>query len=637
MSAIFGIIDFEGRPIDPEWIKSMQKDLAHRGPDGQGLYQEESMFMGHMLLQVTPESVYDKSPYEEDGLVITAHARLDEREAIMDRLGIPESERKTIVDALLLLRSFKKFGKDFVKDIYGDFAFAIWDKEKKELFCARDQIGVKPFLYYHKDGRFTFSTEIKALVNLPFINTEINHQLLIENVLGIFGDPILTSWTEIFRLKAATYLNIFSKKRLVFKTYWNPVYKRNKNLKSEKDSADNLRYILQRVIEDHTRTIHKIGIPLSGGLDSGTIACLTAKRFKNENQKITTVSSVLHPSFKDDNTEDEMEYIKAILNQEKNLNPEFIHHSDLSFTKNLDKKFEKHYQPLVPSHYVDEAINEVLSKNNIRRVLSGFLGDMTTSNSTIYPIPHLFRSFRFKKATLLIKRRIKEDNIPLKSLILSEVILPSIPLEIHDLWFKVRKKKAPWDIIDLDFDWTNEFKRKLNHKLKFTQMKYLNHQSKIGRNIRNSDVEIFGEEWDCGPSHHNLEYSYPLLDRRVIEFLLEVPIEHFNSEGKKRGLIRKSMNGILPEIIKDRTKKMAYSPGYFQINKRDVFERPISEKYYSIPVFKDFKFNFNRHNFKIKHCAENEKNDIFVNECWSMTILRMWILFEIWNYSQNDN
>ena len=117
MSAIFGIIDFEGRPIEAAWIESMQTDLVHRGPDRQDLYQEESMFFGHMLLQVTPESIYDTSPYEEDGFVITADARLDERDAIMDRLNILHTEREIMTDPLLLLRSFLKFGKDFIKDI----------------------------------------------------------------------------------------------------------------------------------------------------------------------------------------------------------------------------------------------------------------------------------------------------------------------------------------------------------------------------------------------------------------------------------------------------------------------------------------------------------------------------------------
>ena len=140
MSAIFGIIDYEGRPLRDEWVSSMKADLAHRGPDGQGLYREESVALGHMLLQVTSESVFDHSPYEEEGFVITADARLDEREAIMERLGVDDEERGSITDPLLLLRSYIRFGKNFVKDIYGDFAFVIWDKQKRELFCARDQV-----------------------------------------------------------------------------------------------------------------------------------------------------------------------------------------------------------------------------------------------------------------------------------------------------------------------------------------------------------------------------------------------------------------------------------------------------------------------------------------------------------------
>ena len=175
MSAIFGIIDFDGRPVEAAWLKSMQTDLSHRGPDRQGLYQESSMFLGHMLLQITPESVYDTSPYEEGGFVITADARLDERAAIMDRLDIPRAEREYSTDSLLLLRSFLRFGKDFVRDIYGDFTIVIWDKEKKELFCARDQMGVKPFLYYFKDNRFVFSTELKSIEKLPFVETAMDH------------------------------------------------------------------------------------------------------------------------------------------------------------------------------------------------------------------------------------------------------------------------------------------------------------------------------------------------------------------------------------------------------------------------------------------------------------------------------
>ena len=98
MSAVFGIIDLRGKPLDDSWVASVQSDLGHRGPDGRGLYRESSVALGHMLLQVTPESVYEKSPYDDGDFVITADARLDEREVLMDGLGVMPEERDTITD-----------------------------------------------------------------------------------------------------------------------------------------------------------------------------------------------------------------------------------------------------------------------------------------------------------------------------------------------------------------------------------------------------------------------------------------------------------------------------------------------------------------------------------------------------------
>ena len=292
MSAIFGIIDFEGRPIREEWIRSMQDDLAHRGPDRQDIYREESMFLGHMLLQVTPESIYDKSPYEEDGFVITAYARLDEREAIMDRIGTPKRERESITDPLLLLRSYLKFGKDFVKDIYGDFAFAIWNKEKKELFCARDQMGVKPFLYYFEDNRFVFSTELKSIVKLPFVKTEIDQVYLRNSALAFDFDVAKTTWKNLVRLKAANSLTI-SNSKIVTNEYWDLKYEPNYEYKNEKKAVDKLRELLEVAILDRMRVIGEIGIPLSGGLDSSAIACIAAQEHSAKGKKIFTASSIL--------------------------------------------------------------------------------------------------------------------------------------------------------------------------------------------------------------------------------------------------------------------------------------------------------------------------------------------------------
>lgn len=567
MSAIFGIIDLQGRPIEPAWIKSMQTDLAHRGPDGQGLYQEESMFLGHMLLQVTPESVYDKSPYEEDGFVITAYARLDEREAIMDRIGTPADERDKITDGLLLLRSFKKFGKDFVKDIYGDFAFAIWDKEKKELFCARDQIGVKPFLYYYQDGRFVFSTELKAIVKLPFIKTTINQYYRRDVTIGL-EDISCTTWLNIFRLKPANILEL-KKQKAECCLYWSPKYKRNKKLKAESESASTLRKLIEKSIADKMRTNGMIGLTLSGGLDSNTIACFAAKKLNSEGKNLISVSSILGATNSDINIPDELEYVNNILDQEKNIDSMFIYHSDLSLIDNIEEQFNFKYSPVNDYHYVDSAFYDKFKSRNVRRIMTGYLGDETISFSSLKPMTNLFYSGRLLTFVRLINKLKKNSNQTYLNLINSHILFPIMPKLFLKFYFKIKANKINEDIdifnlpFNIEESEINVIKKKQDLDNNYRVF------NGITENIWMTGKDHFEEEWDCRASHYQIEITYPFADRRIIEFLLQVPFEHFFANGLRRGLIKKAMEGILPDKIRKRSDKGYFSPGFVDILKKD--------------------------------------------------------------------
>ncbi len=637
MSAIFGIIDLKGRSIDPDWIRSMQTDLAHRGPDRQGIYEEESLVFGHQLLQITPESVYDKSPYIEDGLLITANARLDERKAIMDRLNIPEGERQIITDPLLLLRSYKKFGKDFVKDIYGDFSFAIWDKEKKELFCARDQMGVKPFLYYFHDSRLVFSTELKAIVKLPFVKTEIDHYLLRDKALAIYDEPDKTSWKNIFRLKGA---HVFALKgeNIEINQYWSPVYKWNPDFKTEKDSASALRQLLEKVIADHTRVIGEVGVPLSGGLDSSSVACLSARKLFLEGKKITTVSSIYKPGYSDAENPDEMEYINEVLHQEPNISPAFVHHSEIKFINDFERIFNAHYAPVNFFHYVDEAIYIQFHYKSIRRVLSGYLGDYTVSNSIINPFTILMMSGRFKTLFALIAKAQPKSGQSMPLFIRSKFLNYFAPEFIRKLWniFKGRATN-PNDIgihpLILDQKTKSSLQQRLNDSYKFPSIG----TKDISHNIWPQHWDFFEEDWDCGSSQHQIEMTYPLADRRILELLLQMPVEHFYSDGYKRGIIRKAMTGILPEKIRIRTDKGFYSPGYTGLFKKEisVINNFIENKRFYSNM--DTLLDVEKLKIKLENLDKLNIINTFAYEVSSLVELVFWAYFTQWQSNNAKN
>ena len=625
MSAVFGIIDFAYRTINPQWIKSMQDNLSHRGPDGQGIYEENSIVMGHLLLKVTPESEYENNPHIENGMVITANARLDERETLMDKLNISPLEREQITDPVLLLRSYQKWGKGFVKDIYGDFSFAIWDIEKKQLFCARDHAGVKPFVYYFNDNRFVFSTELKSIVKLPFVATEIDNQYLRNRAIAICDEPQKTSWNNIQRLQPAHTMEIING-QLSAAVFWKPAYKRNKRFKTEEDSADAVRFLLEKIIADHTRVTGNVGASLSGGLDSGTITCIAARKLHTQRKKLITASSVYTPGYSNHNDPDEMEYISAITEQEQNIEPCFVHNSNYSFINGLSNSFKRNYAPVNVFYYVDEALYTQFHLKSVRRVLSGYLGDQTVTNNNINPFPILFTSGRFLALQRLIAQYNKNDNQPIAAFLKHSLLTGFTPKLFQKVWNKYKNREDnSRDVTLLPLILSKKEEEILQKKVSNT-FDFPNVSTKdIAHHIWPGNLYLFDEEEDCLSSHHQIEVTYPLCDRRLIELLLQIPVEHFYAGGNKRGLIRKAMTGILPEKIRTRKSKGCYSPGYPVLIKKeisqiiDIIERDFLNSHLTGLI--DVK----KLKIELKNLSDSKIEDSFTYATWTMIEIIIWL------------
>jgi asparagine synthase (glutamine-hydrolysing) len=149
MSAIFGIYHLDGKPVAQDNVERMSEVLAHRGPDGSKIWLYENLGLGHRMLWTTPESLREILPLAtaDGNLVITADARIDNRDELIRLLGLQNHQADTISDSELILTSYQKWGEQCPEKLLGDFAFAIWDARRQSFFCARDRFGVKPFYY----------------------------------------------------------------------------------------------------------------------------------------------------------------------------------------------------------------------------------------------------------------------------------------------------------------------------------------------------------------------------------------------------------------------------------------------------------------------------------------------------------
>ena len=156
MSGICGIVRFDGKPAENIKIQKMLDVMHNCGNDAEKIWVAGSIGFGHKMLWTTPESFHEKQPLVSDdgNLILTADARIDNREEIFELLDVGEKKNDVVTDANLILRSYLKWGEECPKYLIGDYAFAIWDTESNKLYCARDTMGIKQFYYYMNEACF---------------------------------------------------------------------------------------------------------------------------------------------------------------------------------------------------------------------------------------------------------------------------------------------------------------------------------------------------------------------------------------------------------------------------------------------------------------------------------------------------
>jgi asparagine synthase (glutamine-hydrolysing) len=182
MSIIFGIFDKHGCGIDKSWIETMNNDLSHGSPDRMGIWTNEKTGIGNLLNFNTPESLAEILPLTDpaSGLTLCSDSRLDNRNALSELLEISPAEIKSMSDSSLMLKAYQKWGTECTKHLRGDFSFAVYEDNEHRLFLARDHFGIKPLYYCDHHDYFVFSSELRGILVLPFIEKKLNKEWFLD-------------------------------------------------------------------------------------------------------------------------------------------------------------------------------------------------------------------------------------------------------------------------------------------------------------------------------------------------------------------------------------------------------------------------------------------------------------------------
>jgi asparagine synthase (glutamine-hydrolysing) len=233
---------------------------------------------GHALLQATDESLQEKQPCSLDGEVwITADARIDNRENLINKLAAHGREaRLDRPDVELILHAYHAWGDRCAEHLLGDFAFAIWDRPRQRLFCARDHFGVKPFFYAPGGNSLVFSNTLNCVRLHPAVSSRLNERMIGDFLLfGWNPNPAASAFADVQRLPPGQVLT-WTVEGVRLNRYWKLPVDGDIRYRREAEYVEHFRDLLRRAVADRLRT-KRVAIYLSGGLDSSSVAATALK------------------------------------------------------------------------------------------------------------------------------------------------------------------------------------------------------------------------------------------------------------------------------------------------------------------------------------------------------------------------
>ncbi len=635
MSAIFGIFQIDGKPVAQEDLESMNAILAHRGPDGSKILVDRNLGLGHRMLWTTPESLTEVLPFKSaDGkFVITADARIDNRDQLIGLLGLENRSKEKLSDSEIILASYQKWAEQCPEKLLGDFAFAIWDDRKQSLFCARDHFGVRSFYYYLSRKKFIFGTEIKALLTNRDVPRRLNEVKVADYLLAsALQDTEITFYQEILRLSPGHSLKV-DRDGKQMRRYWSLDPSREIRLSSDEEYAEAVRELFTEAVRCRMRSAFPMGSMLSGGIDSSSITCM-ARKLKVEsrtNHPWHTFSAV----FDQVKECDERFYIDTVL-AGNGLKPHFAVADGLSPLSDFGRVLWHHDEAMRAGNlYYGWNLYSQAKQANVRIILDGFDGDSTISHG-IGLLSELALKQKWFDLAIELKdftQHVDDDYWPVvwwrwvdRYKIQPAISRHRITRRVRQTWRHGRRLvahkdatlKTPGKILRSEFvDGLNVSDRLAKPKLR-TERDH--HYARLMHAGMPSTLETI----DKATGAFSVEMRFPFWDKRLAEFCLALPPEQKLHKGWSRMVMRRAMNGILPKEIQWRGGKTDMHPSFekgFLSHERDRMNQilidcsPLIEKYVDTEVLRSACDRY--HN--------NQASRKEVNEIWNALSLALWL------------
>jgi asparagine synthase (glutamine-hydrolysing) len=568
MCGIAGIFNLDGAPVALDSLRGMIRMLSHRGPDDTGLHAEHGVGLAHARLSII-DLLGGKQPMpnEDSSLWIIFNGEIFNYVELREELRAKGHRFATRSDTEVILHLFEEEGEDCVRYLNGQWAFAIWDSQRRRLFLSRDRLGVRPLFYTQVNKAFLFGSEIKAIFARPEVTREIDVHGLDEMFTYWCTIPPTTLFRNIHELPPGHSMTVDASGTVV-RPYWDNQFESESGdvtPSREQAYADELLQLLIDATQIRLRSDVSVGAYLSGGLDSTVTTALVTKY---TNARLRTFSVAFDDAEFDESSfqadavrflDTEHQEIRCSKNQIGEVFPDVIWHSEKPVLRTapapmylLSRLVRKcGYKVVVTGEGADEVLGgyDIFKETKIRRfwesqpdsrMRPALLRRLYPYLQNVQNQPDAYRKAFFH---INVDRDLQPffSHLPRWQLtarlkmFFSDAVNAQIGAadDFRNLRALLPKSYSSWD--------------------SFCQAQYLETRFLLSGYILSS-------QGDRMAMAHSVEGRFPFLDHRLVEFASRLPVSLKMKVLNEKYLLKRCAAGLIPASVLKRRKQPYRAP-----------------------------------------------------------------------------
>jgi asparagine synthase (glutamine-hydrolysing) len=576
VSGIVGLFNLDGRPADGRLARRMLDALAARGPDASRVWTDDTVALGHCLLATLPESVGEVQPHSADGgsLAIAFDGRIDNRGELAEECARARIAIEAPFDAAFALAAYRRWGVDCAARLLGDFAFAIWDRAHRRLFCVRDVMAQKPFYYHQSGALFLFASEPQALLRHPAVSRRPNEGMAAE-CLSIITSDTDTLHADLQRLPRAGRI-VVSPGGFRRDTYWTIDTARTIRYSSVDQYADHLRDLLGRVVGDRLRSPTNTGVMLSGGVDSSSVMA-TAARLERTGGAAARCDaySLIDPG----GPLDEKAFIDLTVERIGCIPHQF---EPSTFPASAYRLATRRRADLAssPNARLMSGLRDGARLRGVRVLLSGIGSDEWLGGS-FYHCTDLFRRLRWIALASYLRSLAPYPDFELPKPAIKVMTWPLLSRSMRRRIKRLIGRDGVPTWIRPEFARRVGLADRLYPLVKEPRFPTIAQRSTY-LDMTSGGTVHFIEDEERSAAECGIEIRYPYADRRMMEFGLAIPEDMRWRGGLRKWLLREAMRGGLPDEVRLRRVSpnagAAFVPTLCELFDEGLFREPAVER-----------------------------------------------------------